>query len=662
MVKVYGVDTEEFEHATKDEIWAYFKQKEFIQFDCETLGFDVHTKPLMCVQMGDFENQFVIHPDKLQEFKIPLERRTLIGHNIKFDLKFLYKNDIWPNKVYDTFLAESIIYCGLNKVRKGLNHVAKRRLNIDLDKSVRDNIWNEGLTRRVIEYSADDVKYLEKIKDAQKKDLDKWELHKALELDNEFVLCLAYIEYCGFRLHKEKWQKKSIKDKETLKERELLLSKFVIDNNLNKYIRQQLDLFSTERECVINWGSPKQVVELFEDLKIPVLVKKKGKMVKSVESKAVEKYEEKFPIIKPYLSYKEAAKVVSTYGDSFIKQINPVTGRIHTNFRQILNTGRLSSGGKNKGTKEEYINLQNIPSDEETRSCFIANKGNKLIISDYTAQEDFVFVELSKEKKLIEFYNDTTKKRDGHSFVAKMCFPKELKDVPEEEVKKVRGDLRDAAKKAKFAIHYGGNGQTIADNINIPVEEGNMIYEAYMEAFPGIKAYFEKCKKAGLKNGYIKFNDITNRISFIEGFEDYKQLQNEINRDFWNKWRDVKLAYEKGLRIEEYTHMKDKISHFFKIKGNIEKASLNYPVQGTAAEVTKLAAVYFFDWIKKNKYQNIVLIPNDVHDELDAEAPDRLTKEVATNLQECMERAGEVYCKVVKLKAVPTIATDWSQK
>jgi DNA polymerase I-like protein with 3'-5' exonuclease and polymerase domains len=119
----------------------------------------------------------------------------------------------------------------------------------------------------------------------------------------------------------------------------------------------------------------------------------------------------------------------------------------------LVDTGRLSSGGKNKDTGEKYINFQNIPADEETRECFIASEGYILCDCDYTAQEDLVFTELSQEPKLIDFYNDKTSKRDGHSFVAKICYPDILKDIEEINVKKEFPKLRANAKKAKFAIN-----------------------------------------------------------------------------------------------------------------------------------------------------------------------------------------------------------------
>lgn len=649
-----GINNDNFEERSREYICSYFSNKEFIECDTETTGLDVHKNELLCLQLGDHENQFIVHGSRIEEFKELLENKHLIFHNAKFDLKFLYKHNIWPRYVYDTMLAEKVLYCGIKTHKAALNIVAKTRLKVDLDKSVRAEIHKEGLTKRVIEYAADDVKYLGKIKDHQKQDLIKLDLQDALDMENQYVLALAYIEYCGIGFDKEAWEKKCEKDEKDLLEKERLLDEYIIENNYTQFIDKQLDLFSSDKKTNINWASSKQVVKLFKFLGINTQVVEKGETKDSVEAKHIDKYKNEFPIIEKYTAYKEADKVVTTYGRSWFDKISPVTGRIHTTYQQVMDTGRISSGSKKDGTP----NLQNIPKDEATRHCFIADGDNDFVVADFTAQEDMIFVEYSRESKMIEFYNDTTRKRDGHSFVAKMCFPNELGNVAEEDVKKVREDLRDNAKKGKFAIHYGGNGTTIATNLNIPVEQGDAIYDGYMAGFPGIAAYFKKVKAESLKNGYILISHRTGRKSFIWGYDKYKQLSKEINRDFWNKWKIVK---EHRFESDEYFQMKQKIKDFFNIKSEIEKKALNYPVQGTAGETTKLATIFFFEWIRKRQLFNTIKIVNTVHDEIDVENPKEYSEEVAEKLKETMAKAGDLYCSVVKLRATASISTKWQK-
>jgi DNA polymerase-1 len=657
MIKTLGVTTDCFQEASVEEIIDYFKNKEYIQVDSETLGFDPYTSSLVCVQLGDFKNQFLITREFIGHFKPLLESKILIGHNIKFDLKFLYRQDIWPTRVWDTFLAESLITCGLKTAKRGLGAVAKNRLGVDLDKTIRAEIAKEGLSKRVIQYSADDVKYLELIKASQEEDLRKLELERALEIENQFVIVLAYIEYCGFKLDKKAWQKKMDSDIALRDERKHILDRYLIDNNHKEFISSQLDLFSTDIQISLNWGSSKQVIAFFKKLGIPTKIIDKGVEKDSVESNHIEKYASKFPIIRPYLDFKEAEKVVTTYGKTFIDQINPITGRLHTNFRQIMDTGRISSGGKNKMTKESYQNFQNIPSDKETRGCFIAEEGNLLGISDYSGQEQVVLANKSLDPNLLKFYDEGS--GDMHVFVCRHMYP-ELKDLSVEEIKTKHKDKRQEAKIAGFVVNYGGCAINIAEQLNKTIEVGERIFEGYFRVFPGLKTYFNRVKARGLSKGYILVSELTGRKAFVDGYEEYQKLNKEIDRLFWERWKDAKEAHSKGIDVV-WAPMKEKISKFFKIKGAIERKSLNYPIQGTAAEITKLSAIYFFDWIRQNDLIMKVLMVNQIHDENIIEAPKDLIEEASASLKECMERAGEIYCKRVKLKADPVIASCWQK-
>jgi DNA polymerase-1 len=673
MLKVYGIDTEFFEQASYDEIVRETAKTGFVQLDCETYGFDPHhTSDLLCFQLGNYDNQYVIHPSKLLEFKDFLEKETLIGHNIKFDLKFLYKYGVYPRKVYDTFLAESVIFCGIKEHRKGLSHVASARLGVNLDKSVRDNIWNEGLTKRVIEYSGDDVKYLEAIKDSQKVDLDRLHLSRALKIENDFVRALAYIEFCGFRLDAEKWKVKMEKDKKDYIEAEKKVNQYIIDNNLTPFIKKQLDLFTEETKVDINWASPKQVIALFKYLKIPTSLIEEGETKDSVSAKNIERYATEFPFIKTYLEFKGCQKELSTYGQTFIDQINPMTGRVHTNFRQILDTGRLSSGGKNRETGEEYINFQNIPSDKDTRACFVASPGNTLLVSDYSGQEQIVLANFSLDENLLKFYDQGLS--DMHSFVAsimesvpfeEMMGAKEKKEnkIPLSDREKELLTYRQAAKIAGFAINYGGNGSTIAAQLGKTEEVGNQVYEGYFRAFPGLKDYFARVKAEGLEAGFIQINSHTYRKSFISGYETYRQLERELDFAFWTRWKKVKhWAMDNPVRLE----MREKMSTYFKIKGAIERKSLNFPIQGTSAEITKISCIYFFNWILEKGWQMMnynwneaVLMVNTIHDENVVEVCLEKADETSASLKDAMIKAGQIYCKRVPLLAEPEQTIYW---
>lgn len=660
-IRVCGIDSSDFEQVSVAYIKSYFKDRRSISYDGETTGLQSRSASMLCFQLGDINNQFVIGVEKLQEFKEFLEDKELIAHNIKFDLTFLYKYGVFPNKVWDTYLAECVINCGKNMIKRNLAATAKRRLGVDLDKSIRDEIWKEGLSKRVIEYSAGDVKYLEKIKDSQCQDLLEHDLFIDMEVQNQFVLCLAYIEFCGFKLDEEKWKKKMERDLLAFEEARKACDMWMV-NNHPELISAQLDLFSDSPTLGINWASSRQVVDLFKKLKIPVSVVVKGEEKESVEAKNIEKYTEKYEIVKLYLRFKEEEKVVTTYGQSFIKQINPNTGRLHTNFKQVLDTGRLSSGGSDKSStdkkKAKLINFQNIPAEKETRSCFVAEPGNVIIEGDYVGQEAVVLANQSLDKNLLEFYDSGF--ADMHCFVASKMYP-ELNGLSVEEIKKNHKDKRQSAKTAGFAISYGGVGATIARNNNLSIEEGDAVYDAYFAAFPGLLKYFEAQKKKVLGLGYIQFNDIIKTKSFIDGYEEYLNLRQELNENFWDRWKRVKELKEEGQALDEWKEMKFKISRFFKIKGAIERKALNYIVQGTSATVTKIACIYFFRWIIKTNNLNKVLIVNTVHDSIVIECHKEISQAAEEALKESMVRSGDIFCKRVPLKVDITVGEFWQK-
>ena len=444
--------------ATVEESLEYLETLEVIGFDTETRGFDPYTKELLSMQLGDGEKQYVIDCLSINPklYKDILERKELIMHNAKFDLRFLYYQGIVPTKVFDTFLIERILTTGIDTARRSLDAVTYKYCKVELDKSIRGNIHREGLTTRVIKYAADDVKYLHQIKRKQEVALEEKQLQKTASLDNQFVLVLAYIEYCGMYLNLTDWRKKCDDDLKDLNAVKITLDEFIL-NNIDKYpqyVDNQLDLFSEGLKCKINWSSSKQVIPFMQSLGVETLTKDKdtGLMKHSVDKKVLNQQKKKHPIIATYIEYTECQKVVSTYGENWFEYINKVTGRIHSNYTQIMNTGRLSSGQKGfpkKGIPQQP-NMQNIPSDNRTRGCFQAQPGNILIVSDYSGQEQIVLANKSLDKDLIDFYKQGL--GDMHSFIASKIFP-ELSGLSLDEIKDNHKQKRQIAKGAGFAIN-----------------------------------------------------------------------------------------------------------------------------------------------------------------------------------------------------------------
>ena len=731
-----------------------------VGLDTETTGTEIWQGMMLTLQLGNKENQVVIDcmTINVKQYKDYLESdRLFIIHNAKFDLRWLYKEHIVVRNVYDTYLAEKILYLGFPPgiISLSLQACCDRYLNVFLDKTVRGKI-HAGMTEDVIVYAANDVVYLEDIMNSQLSIISARGQRVALDIENEFVRVLAYIEFCGIRLDPEKWKAKMAKDAERLRVAEQKLNEWVVDyvmkkndpslisinydfNNKGKLAKladsvyvvipapSLFSEFDTGPQCIINWNSPKQVIRLFEELGFDLLVKDKktGKMKKSVESKYIELQVDKSTIAPLYLEYSAAFKVVTSFGQNFLDAINPVTQRIHPTFNQMMDTGRLScgSGGKGKGGKtkdddiaeeedenkdtttqsnDKSVNIQQLPATEETRAAFIPEKGHMLIDCDYGDQEGHVFTELSGDKEWIDFYNDPNQ-RDGHSFVAKMCFPKDLDGIEEKDVKKMRKDLRDLAKKARFCFNYNGQAPTMATNCNIPVDFATEIYNNYFKRFYGIAGYFKVQKRDMWNRGYILISKVTGLRAYIYDYPILKGIERRKNgmEDFWDIYKsardsgrvindippsvmqEIAKRFAEGKPIEEiavrYSYKVKKagkieerfidinretvyvsvMKHLWKRKSASDNQSCNYPSQGTAAAMTKIAGIRYFNHLVNDGLIFKVLIPNDVHDEYLIEPPTEIAEQEAKKLSECMEYAAAIFCKKVTIKAVPEIADHW---
>lgn len=391
-----------------------------LQVDSETTGRDAHLCDFLCVQFGNDKADTRIVIDcttiDIRLFKDILESKRCIFHNAKFDLQFFYNYGIIPRKIYDTMIAEQVLYLGYPAGVKlySLKAVAWDRLKIDIDKSIRGDIIWRGLDPDVIKYAAGDVTYLEDIMKSQIAEARQKDCIKAIELECNAVPAMAYLEWCGIMLDQNKWKEKMKNDQTHLQERLKALNTFV-ENDPYTYkdfvlIDTQGDLFNgfdLTPKCQINWDSSKQVVQFCKVLGFDTTVqdKKTGEDKDSVLEKTLKAQKginDEF--LKLYFDYKESSKVVSTYGQGHLNAINPKTGRIHTIFKQIgASSGRMSCGSNQANTdlakelhispsKCTYPNLQQLPADEPTRSAFVAPEGNLMVSADFSAEELVNFV------------------------------------------------------------------------------------------------------------------------------------------------------------------------------------------------------------------------------------------------------------------------------
>jgi len=429
-----------------------------VGLDTETMGLDPYTKQLLMLQLGCFEFQVVIDCTTVDVklYKAYLESdRLFIGWNLKFDLKFLYHQGIVLRRVYDGYLAEKLMWLGYPSGIHSLSLLSacKMYLNEELDKSVRGKIIWAGITSETILYGARDVKFLEQIEDKQLELLKEKGLLTAIDYENRFVLPLAYCEYCGIKLDETKWKAKMLKDQDRVTKAKAECDQWLITNEPDSsyvYVERQGDLFSgfdLDPKVTVNWNSDKQVKPIFKKYGVDLLVKDKetGLMKESVDAKVLKPQKDKCSLIPIYINYKEAVKVTSTYGENFLAQVNPVSHRIHTQYNQLgADTTRITSGGKDKENDVEYVNLLNLPSDAETRACFVSEEGNRWISIDYSGQETYLMASIANDEAIIEEL--TNGSGDIHSLTAYMSYMEIPRNTPIKEIKSKYHHLRQEAK------------------------------------------------------------------------------------------------------------------------------------------------------------------------------------------------------------------------
>lgn len=474
-----------------------------IQFDTETFGRDPHLGSLLLAQFGNVEKTIQIVVDcttiDISLYKEILEEKHLIIQNAKFDLQWLFNYKIVPRSVFDTMIVEQLLYLGyppeykdpVNGISYSLQSIAKRRLDIDIDKSVRGEIHWRGIDDITVKYAADDVVHLYDIAQAQIQDCTIKTCLKAAKLECDFVVVISYMEWCGIHLDEKLWRDKMAKDKKNLDLAINDLNNFVLSSpNLKEFtVQSEPSLFpelDKETYCTINWNSSKQVIPLLKKLGFDTTVvdKKTDKEKESAMEKVIKKQKginDEF--LKLYLGkgeegddnyypgYNGSHKVVTSFGKNHLNAINPKTGRIHTSYKQLgADTGRMSCGSKTnnedlaafKGlpikcsTKQRkeglacpYPNMQQLPSDAVTRGCFTAMKGNKWCSCDFSAIESRLGADIYNEKSMIDEF--LTGSGDIHSLCAFKVYKDIIpRDTSIKDIKKLFPHQRKEVKSIEF--------------------------------------------------------------------------------------------------------------------------------------------------------------------------------------------------------------------
>lgn len=667
-------DRDDYKVISAQESLEMMKTWKNIQLDSETAGRDAHLCPLLCIQFGNDKADARIVVDAstvdVKLYKGLLESKLCIGHNLKFDLQFLYNYNIIPRKIYDTMIVEQLIHLGwpAGQISYSLKEVAWRRIGINIDKTVRGEIIWRGLDADVIKYAAGDVMYLEEIMWSQVKDLKKNDLLKAAKIECDFVPAIAYLEWCGIHLDQEKWRKKMENDEMLLKGSKRALDEFIISNpslSHYTYVDRQGDLFTgfdLSPKCTINWSSSQQVVKVAKDLGFDTQIKDKktGEDKDSVLEKHLSTQKgicDEF--LKLYFDYQEHFKVVSSFGQGHLNAINPKTGRLHTVYRQLgTASGRMSCGSQQPNTDLAkykhlspkdctYPNIQQLPHDETTRACFTAIPGNLWVSCDYSAQEGRVQGDIYQDEAILKMYREGI---DGHSMYAKIFFKDELKDIDVHDVKKLRPDLRTKAKSPEFALAYGGGYTTIMQQLKCTEEEAKQIVKNYEEGFKGTAEFARRGSSFVRKNGYILMCKDTGHKMYWWDFNDWLEGQESFDADFWDEYREKHKGTGDAVALM--------VSRHFRAASKWDRLARNAPPQGTSAVMTKEATTNIFNWIVDNGYFGKILCAALVHDETNWEYPEEVSQ-FPKIVKQMMEASAAKYCKSIEIPAEASVGSHW---
>ena len=347
-----------------------------------------------------------------------------------------------------------------------------------------------------------------------------------------------------------------------------------------------------------NIASPKQVGEvLFDKLKIVEKAKKTktGQYVTSEE--VLESLRHKHPVVEKILEHRGLKKLLGTYIDALPQLINPRTGRVHTSFNQTVTaTGRLSSSNPN---------LQNIPirdeNGKEIRKAFIPDEGCLFFSADYSQIELRIMAHLSEDQNMIDAFRSN---HDIHAATAAKIYKKEIEEVD--------ADMRRKAKTANFGIIYGISVFGLAERMNVDRKEAKELIEGYFETYPEVKAYMDKSVKVAQEKGYVE--TIFHRKRFLP----------DIN------------------------------SRNAVVRGYAERNAINAPIQGSAADIIKVAMIRIHQRFLKEGIQAKMIL--QVHDELNFSVPLNEKEKVEKIVIEEMERA---YPMQVPLKADCGWGKNW---
>jgi len=602
--------------------------------DTETSGLSPHHDALFLVQIaaGDLAYVFDVRSlVDLSPLKEVLEDSmvTKVLQNAKFDYKMLKQlAGITLNNMFCTMLAERVLTTGITpRPSTSLVALVKKYLGVTLLKEVRASFHDKGAYRgefgdAELEYAANDALVLVPIAESQMQELMDVGLLPTATLEFSTLPVVGDMELTGCRIDQKMWEEtidKIAHDREQASVQVLKQMANVVPQN---------SLFGLP---VVNIGSHSQVLTTL--LKMGVR-ESSGEPIKDTSEDTLSRVAKKHSVCETLLQYRALDKLVSAYGTSFLNKVDKGTGRLHANFNQLrADTGRSSSSGPNlqqipsftyPKNFDEYVLAEGYKAryeftDDEgklktvtvadLRKCFIPTEGYKYVGADYSQQELRVLADASDDPIFMKAYLNN---EDIHTNTAAMIY-----DVA---VSAVTKSQRRVAKTLNFALIYGAGAWKIAQTLGIEEDEAEKLIAKYFRIYSNVKAFMAAKAAFAIKNGY----SLT-----VNGRRRYYKMPNPT----------------------EATYKQD--------VGKIKRQAANGYIQGSSADVTKLALVYTHDFIREKKLDSKIIMV--VHDEIITETRADQADEMARGLEDCMVRGFSYFFKKVPMLVDASISDFWTK-
>jgi DNA polymerase I-like protein with 3'-5' exonuclease and polymerase domains len=541
-----------------------------IGLDTETTELDPYTGRLRLIQLAAPDGVSIIDLDAFanggngelanSEALLPLKRlleapRPIkIAHNAKFDAKFLKHNlgtDL--GGVFDSLLASQLISAGDIEERHGLEIVATRYLNESVDKSERLSNWNFELSEAQLEYAARDAAVLLPLREKLIDRLKAEALIKCAKLEFECVMPVADIELAGFYMHKDRWLEQLAIVEKRRGELAEELQEILAEEST------QGSLFGGPQRADINLDSHQQLTQALERLGIPV--------PESTRNWKMQPLAAQYPVVATLLEYRTVQKALTSYGQNMIELINPTTGRLHADFRQIgAPTGRFSCTNPN---------IQQVPHATEYRRCFSGYPaGRKLVIADYSQIELRILAEFSGDSGFVEAFNSGA---DLHRVTAAQVF-----NVPLDQVSK---DQRDFAKRLNFGVVYGIGAQRFSMMTGLSVPEAENVLRKYFATYRGLDTYLREAANRAVNE------------------------------------RQARTASGRLVRFRYDENDRQQISM-------TQRNGKNTPIQGTSADILKRALRLLKDELRDTTARIVNIIHDEIVVEADASEAETIARKV----------------------------------